>query len=232
MNFMERTKTGITGFDPLLSGGVPSGFTVLVAGAAGSGKSLLSLQFLLMGAKAGEPGIYLTFEQDEESTLDSLGELATEVRKQMKADKIRILKYDPYRFQDIIDILTSNMKQMKAKRVVIDSLSAIGLYIQDIREIRKTIVDIQNVTKETGCTTFVIAEIPSDNLKKLSRFEVEEFVADGIIVLYYTPLNNEYTRSIFIWKMRGTNHSRKIHPFKIDDNGITVYPKEEALVKF
>jgi len=228
---MDRTKTGIPGFDALLGGGIPTGFTVLIAGASGSGKSILSIQYLLEGAKNGEPGIYLTFEQDEASTLDSLGDMAQEARKQMKADKLRILKYDPYRFQDIIDILTSNMKQMRAKRVVIDSLSAIGLYIQDIREIRKTMVDIQSVTKETGCTTFVVVEVPADNPKKLSRFDVEEFVADGIIVLYYTPLNNEYTRSVFIWKMRGTNHSRKMHPFKISDDGIVVYPKEEALVK-
>ncbi len=228
---MDKIKTGITGLDALLDGGVPRGYTILLAGAAGAGKSLLSLQFLLAGARAGEPGIYLTFEQDEQSTLDSISGMSQEMKKMIKADKIRILKYDPYRFQDIIDILTSNIKQIGAKRVIIDSLSAIGLYIQDIREIRKTIVDIQAITKENGCTTLLVAEVPADNPKKLSRFEVEEFVADGIIVLYYTPLNNEYTRSIFVWKMRGINHSRKIHPFKIGDGGVVVYPKEEAMVK-
>lgn len=228
---MERIKTGITGFDVLVSGGIPVGATILLAGSAGSGKSLFSLQYLLAGAKMNEPGIYLTFEQDEENVLECIGPLAQEIKKQIKADKIRILKYDPYRFQDIVDILASNIKQLGAKRLVIDSLSAIGIYIQDIREIRKTIVDIQNITKEAGCTTLLVAEVPSDNPKKLSRFDVEEFVSDGIIVLYYTQMNNEYTRSIFIWKMRGTNHSRRLHPFKIGDDGLAVYPKEEALVK-
>lgn len=228
---IERTVTGISGLDALTEGGIPKAKTILLAGPAGSGKSILSLQFLLKGAEMGEPGLYLTFEEDERSTLELVSCFSWDVKKYIKMNKLRIIRYDPYRFQDIIDILSSNIKQIGAKRVVIDSVSAIGLYIQDVREIRKTLVDIQNISKDVGCTTFLIAEIPADNLRKLSRFDVEEFVADGIIVLYYTPVANEYTRSIFIWKMRGTSHSHKTHPFKITKEGVVIYPKEEALVK-
>lgn len=228
---MDKIETGISGLDILLEGGIPQNHSVLVAGTSGSGKSIFSMQFLLEGAEKGEPGLYITFEEDEESILKVLDNFSWNLKKHIKADKIRIIRYDPYRFQDIMDILSSNIKQMNAKRIVIDSISAIGLYIQDIREIRKTLVDIQSLGKSANCTTMIITEAPSDNPKKLSRFDVEEFVADGIIVLYYTPVANEYTRSIFVWKMRGTNHSRKIHPFKITKEGITVYPKEEALVK-
>lgn len=227
----EKIMTGIDGLDILLEGGVPEKHTVLLAGTSGSGKSILSMQFLLAGADKGEPGLYLTFEEDEESILKVFDQFSWNLKKHLKADKIRIIRYDPYRFQDVMDILSSNIKQMGAKRLVIDSISAIGLYIQDIREIRKTLVDIQGLVKSTGCTAMIITESPSDNPRKLSRFDVEEFVADGIIVLYYTPVSNEYARGIFVWKMRGTNHSRKIHPFKITLAGITVYSKEEALVK-
>ncbi|VVB60083.1 Circadian clock protein kinase KaiC [uncultured archaeon] len=223
--------TGIDGLDVLLEGGIPKNHTVLVAGTSGSGKSIFSMQFLLAGAEKGEPGLYITFEEDEESVLKVLEEFSWNLKKHIKADKIRIIRYDPYRFQDIMDIISSNIKQMGAKRVVIDSISAIGLYIQDVREIRKTLVDIQSLAKSTGCTALIVTEAPSDNPKRLSRFDVEEFVADGILVLYYTPVANEYTRSIFVWKMRGTSHSKKIHPFKITKDGITIYPKEEALVK-
>ncbi len=223
--------TGIDGLDVLLEGGIPENHTVLVAGTSGSGKSIFSMQFLLEGAEKGEPGLYITFEEDEESVLKVLEGFSWNLKKHIKADKIRIIRYDPYRFQDIMDIISSNIKQMGAKRLVIDSISAIGLYIQDVREIRKTLVDIQSLAKSTGCTALIITEAPSDNPKRLSRFDVEEFVADGIIVLYYTPVANEYTRSIFVWKMRGTNHSRKVHPFKITKDGITIYPKEEALVR-
>jgi KaiC/GvpD/RAD55 family RecA-like ATPase len=227
----EKIATGINGLDVLLQGGIPANHTVLLAGTSGSGKSILSMQFLLAGAEKGEPGLYITFEEDEESVLKVHEEFSWNLRKYLKSDTLRIIRYDPYRFQDIMDIISSNIKQMGAKRLVIDSVSAIGLYIQDVREIRKTLVDIQSLAKSTGCTALIITESPSDNPKRLSRFDVEEFVADGIIVLYYAPVSNEYTRGLFVWKMRGTNHSRKIHPFKITESGITVYPKEEALVK-
>ncbi len=228
---VEKITTGISGLDVLLEGGIPVNHTVLLAGTSGSGKSIFSMQFLLEGAEKGEPGLYLTFEEDEGSVLKVHEDFSWNLKKHLKSDKIRIIRYDPYRFQDIMDILSSNIKQMGAKRLVIDSVSAIGLYIQDVREIRKTLVDIQALAKSTGCTVLMITESPSDNPKRLSRFDVEEFVADGIIVLYYTAVSNEYTRGIFVWKMRGTNHSRKVHPFKITLSGITVYPKEEALVK-
>lgn len=227
----EKITTGISGLDVLLEGGLPKNHTILLAGTSGSGKSIFSMQFLMAGAQKGEPGLYITFEEDEESILKIHSEFSWDLKKYLKDDLIRIIRYDPYRFQDIMDIVSSNIKQMNAKRVVIDSVSAIGLYIQDVREIRKTLVDIQSLVKNTDCTALIITEAPSDNPKKLSRFDVEEFVADGIIVLYYMPVSNEYTRGIFIWKMRGTNHSRKIHPFKITPDGITVYPKEEALLK-
>ena len=228
---VEKITTGIGGLDVLLEGGIPVNHTVLLAGTSGSGKSIFSMQFLLEGAEKGEPGLYLTFEEDEASVLKVHEEFSWNLKKHIKSDKMRIIRYDPYRFQDIMDIISSNIKQMGAKRLVIDSVSAIGLYIQDVREIRKTLVDIQTLAKSTGCTVLIITESPSDNPKRLSRFDVEEFVADGIIVLYYTAVSNEYTRGVFVWKMRGTNHSRKVHPFKITSAGITVYPKEEALVK-
>ncbi len=228
---VDKIVTGIAGLDTVLEGGVPKNHTVLLAGVSGSGKSILSMQFLLAGAQKGERGVYITFEEDEESLLKVFDGFSWNLKKYLKADLIRIIRYDPYRFQDIMDILSSNIKQMGAKRLVIDSISAIGLYIQDAREIRKTLVDMQTLVKRSGCTALIVTEVLSDNPKKLSRFDVEEFVADGIVVLYYVPVANEYTRSILIWKMRSTNHSRKVHPFKITKDGITVYPKEEALVK-
>ena len=66
----------------------------------------------------------------------------------------------------------------------------------------------------------------------LSRYGVEEFVSDGIIILYYLRIESQYSRSITVWKMRGSKHSNKLHPYEISDKGIVVYPKEEAFVKF
>jgi len=228
---MERIVVGVEGFDELVDGGIPSGNTVLISGPAGSGKTIFSLEFIVKGAEKGEKGIYLSLEESEENLVKICNQFGWDIKKYLDNDIVRILRYDPYRYENVMEILLTNLRELNAKRIVIDSVSAMNLYIQDIREIRKTLVDIQNLTNENKAVSFLVSEIPADNLRKISSYGVEEFVCDGIIVLYYLQAQTEFTRSILVWKMRASNHSRKIHPFKITNNGIKIYPREEAFVK-
>ncbi|MFH1126572.1 MAG: ATPase domain-containing protein [archaeon] len=228
---IERIKTNITGLDDILNGGIPEGNEILIAGPTGSGKTILSLEFLYRGALNGERGIYISFEEDEKAIVRNVTEIGMDLAEQIENDMIRVIRYDPYRFENLSDLLTMNIKETGAKRIVIDSITAINLYIQEEKDIRKTLVDIQSILRNNNCTAFLISEIPAENSKMISRFGVEEFVADGIIILYYTHINSEYSRSISVWKMRGSTHSRKIHPFKISKEGIIIYPREEALIK-
>ena len=80
------------------------------------------------------------------------------------------------------------------------------------------------------CTSVLISEI-LPNQPSLSRFGVEEFVTDGVIVLYYKQAGSQFSRALTVWKMRGSKHSSRLHPYKITDKGIVVYSKEEAIVK-
>ncbi len=227
---MPRIKIGIEGADELVDGGIPAGNTVLLAGPAGSGKTMFALEFLYRGALNGEKGFYLSLEERESAVLRTCKQFGWNMEELMSQDMIRIIKYDPYKYENIFDILASNVREMGAKRVVIDSISAMNLYLRDVREIRKCLMDIQDLIFEHQAVALLTSEIPSDNLRKLSRFDVEEFVCDGIILLYYILAQTEYVRVIIIRKMRRTNHSSKVHPIKITPNGMVIYPHEEVFV--
>jgi len=127
--------------------------------------------------------------------------------------------------EDIADALESAIRAINAKRVVIDSISAIGIYIRDLAEIRRIIFNLSVLLHKLGCTTIFISEMPTDQ-NEISRFGVEEFIADNVIVLYYLRSKSLYMRAITVWKMRATSHSNKVFPFKITKKGIRIYPDE------
>jgi KaiC/GvpD/RAD55 family RecA-like ATPase len=128
-------------------------------------------------------------------------------------------------------MLESTVRQVKATRVVVDSVSAIGLHIKDRTELRRMIFNLSLILRKLGCTALISSEIVPGS-KGISRFGVEEFVADSVIVLYYERLQSTFSRALQVWKIRGSAHSEKLHPYKIDEKGITVYPKEEAFIKW
>lgn len=227
----ERAKTGVPGMDEIIGGGLPKGSLTLLTGTAGTGKTVFGTQFAFNGAtQFGENSIYLSVEEPIEHIKESCKVFGWDFDELEKNNKIIFVKYDPFHIEDIIDILETNIRKNKAQRVVIDSISALGLYVRDIPEIRRMIFNLSLTLYKQNCTSLIISEIPS-NQKDLSRFGVEEFVVDGVIVLYYLRADSQYSRSLTVWKMRGTEHSQKLHPYAITKKGIVVYPREEAFVK-
>ncbi len=225
-------KVGIPGVDEVLEGGIPRTHAVLVAGPVGSGKTLFGLQYLCNGIKNKEKGLFVSFEEDLEDILRNTENTPFNIKKHTDEKNLMFVKYDPYKYQDLIGILKANIVEHEIKRVVIDSISALNLYIENQKDIRIAMVESKKLLKRFGCTPFFLGEIMLDTPNKLSTYGVEEFVADGIIILYYTKTNTEYTRSMSVLKMRGVSHSKKVHPFRISDKGIKVYSREEAFVKF
>ena len=121
---------------------------------------------------------------------------------------------------------------IKAKRVVIDSISILELYFEDKFKTRRNILDLAKTLRQMGITTLAVAEV-DDQTGGISREGVEEFVADGVIMLFLDKKNNTFNRAISVRKMRATNHSLKIHPLKIKrPGGIIVYPFEETFNEF
>jgi KaiC/GvpD/RAD55 family RecA-like ATPase len=229
--FKEKIKTGIPGFDDIVDGGLPKNALVLLTGTAGCGKTIFSSQFLHTGLKEyDQNAVYVSFEEPLESIKNNCLSFGWDFQPFEDKNKAVFVRYDPFHVEDIYELIETNVKKLNAQRVVIDSISALGLYVRDAPEIRRMIFNISFLLRKLNCTTILISEILPLQ-ESLSRFGVEEFVTDGVIVLSYNRVGSQYSRAITVWKMRNSMHSNKIHPYRITDTGFTVFPKEEALLK-
>ena len=229
---VDRIKTGIPGFDELLQGGIPRGSTTLVTGGCGSGKSIFCLQVLVNGAQFyGEPGIYVTFEESPESLRLAGAMFGWPIESLEKRKLLKIIFKDPYEIKDFSKTLSGELyytlKDMNAKRVVIDSITYLGSTVASTYEVRKTVATLSRRLKEVGCTTFMVSEIPEGGVG-VGRYGMEEFVADGVINLHNLLIRDMRQRAIEILKMRRTKHDTFLHPFRIDENGVTVFSGEQV----
>jgi len=118
------------------------------------------------------------------------------------------------------------IKKIKAKRVVIDSIPALGLNFENEHEVRKAVLKIVYLLSRAGVTTMFTTETNEDS-KQLGKYGVEEFVADGVIVLHYMGIGTQSNRTLHIRKMRATKHSEDLHPLQITDSGIKVHKVED-----
>jgi KaiC/GvpD/RAD55 family RecA-like ATPase len=227
----DRIKIGIPGIDELIDGGLMPKTLNLLTGTTGTGKTVMASQFIYTGAKEfKQPGVYVTFEEPIESIKETCSNFGWDFDPLEEKGKVAFVRYDPFHVEDIYELIETNIKKINAERVVIDSISALGLYVKEAPEIRRMIFNIAFLLRKLNCTALLISErLPAQ--EALSRFGVEEFVTDGVIVLYYTRTGSQFSRAITIWKMRSSKHSIKLHPYRITEKGVIVYPKEEAIVK-
>lgn len=228
---MERVKTGIPGLDELMHGGIPYNQLTLVTGTSGTGKTIACCQFIYSGAdKYGDNGVYLSFEEPPQLIKNNMQNFGWDLDKLEAEGKIRFIKYDPYRIDDVLDVLESTIREINATRVVIDSISALGLHIRDESELRRIIYNISSTLRKVGTTSMIVSEIVPGS-PGLSRYGVEEFVADSVIVFYYERLQSSYSRAVQIWKLRGSSHSQNLHPYTIGKKGIVISALDEAYVR-
>lgn len=251
---IEKTPTGIEGLDEMLDGGVPKGYTILVAGGPGSGKSTFAMQFLKNGVEQhGENGIYISLEElakDMVRNFSSYGwdlskikivsmipqkastvqdtkyvELSDVIEK--KQEKLNAVELKPKKFSvdRVRDIIKEYVKEVDAKRLVVDSLAALSVQLEDAFSIRQEILGLSNLLTELGCTSLLLTEMP-EGQKGISRYGIEEFICQGVIALYNIRKGSERVRGLEILKMRGTKHSQKICLMEMGAQGVIVYPNE------
>jgi KaiC/GvpD/RAD55 family RecA-like ATPase len=227
---LEKIKSGIPGFDEIMGGGIPKGQVVLISGTCGTGKTTMSAQYIYEGiTKYNENGVFLSFEESPESMKATLQEMGMDFAALERQGKFKFIKYDPYHLEEVYDILSSTVTDVKAQRVVIDSLSALALHLHDRADIRKMIFDLSSVLRKLNVTTMVVSEIVPGKTG-ISRYGIEEFLADSVIVLYYERNKLVFSRGIHVWKSRGSAHSKKLHPYKITSKGVRINPEEEAFM--
>jgi KaiC/GvpD/RAD55 family RecA-like ATPase len=224
---INRIGTGIPGLDQLIQGGFLENSVNLVTGETGTGKTIFSLQFIWKGLQKGDSGLYITLEERPEDIKSDAQMFGWDFEKFEKKGLCRIIYHDPAQVNNLGSVIIDEIKTLKAKRLVIDSTSLIGLNVQEPSQIRKLLLSIVNIIKRTGCAALLISEIPEEH-KALSRFGVEEFVVDSVIILNYLEYaSGELNRSLIIRKMRRTNHGTDIYPMEIQKDGIYVKKVED-----
>lgn len=102
--------------------------------------------------------------------------------------------------------------------------------MRDVTELRRMIFNLSLILRSLNCTSFLTSEVIYGT-NGLSRNGVEEFVADSVILLHYERIQSSFQRALQVWKLRGSSHSQKLHPYDITDKGITVYPEQEAFIR-
>ena len=225
---VTRVRSGVPGLDDLLQGGIPCNSLVLVTGSCGNGKSTFGMQFLCHGAQyEEEPGIYLTLEEPPKQIIDNACHFGWDVRGLINDKKLNVVEPELYKWESLVTTIEDSVMEIGAKRLVLDSATILGMYFNDQYKIRRSFMDLSRILRKINCTTFMISE-REEGANKYSVYGVEEFVVDGVIVLYFIKEKNMFMRALAVRKMRSTNHSTKIYPFKIaSPGGIKVYPSAE-----
>ncbi|MEM5794479.1 MAG: ATPase domain-containing protein [Candidatus Aenigmatarchaeota archaeon] len=225
---VERIKTGIPGLDDLIGGGFPQSSTILLSGVAGAGKTIFCLQFIYNGAYVyNEPGVYISLEEEPERLISyAVEEFNWNFKELIEKKMVSFVSAEMYSFEKLRDLIETEVTKLKAKRLVIDPSTILGLYFEKALQVRKSILDLTRLVKRLGCTTILVSEI-EEGSGKISGLGVEEFVADGIIILYYIKEAGFYTRGLCVRKMRATDHDSGVHPIQITKNGLVVFPKEQ-----
>lgn len=218
---IERVASGIPGLDRIISGGLVRGSTNLVTGGTGTGKTTFCTQFLIEGIKKGEPGVYLTMEEDPEDIKEDMKIYGWDLGKFEKSGKLKIVYQNPFEVSDVSARLVEAIKGINAKRAVIDPISLMGLYIKDEASVRKKFYHLTRILKEAGVTSIITSEILEDS-KALSRDGVIEFVVDGVVVLTFLGLGETSDRSVMIRKMRRTKHGTNAYKLLMGKKGLVV----------
>ncbi|MFH1255989.1 MAG: ATPase domain-containing protein [Candidatus Diapherotrites archaeon] len=223
---VERTKSGIPGLDELMGGGVPKGNLVVLSGDPGSGKTVFCWQFLYEGAKTfAENGVYVSLEETEESILEGAKEFGWELKELIDKGKLKIITIELYDFERLKNTIEDTIRSIGAKRVVVDPGVIFRLFFERELDARKRIVSLAKLLKAMNCTSIITNEIALDKMSSL--YGLEEYVADGVILMYHTKIKNKFIRSIGILKMRNTEISEQLRPIKITSGGLKVLSKSE-----
>jgi len=232
-----RVKTGIAGLDKMLNGGFIRGRNILLSGPAGTGKTTLAMQFVYNGAtKFGEKGLYVTLEESKEKIFEDMEKFGMDVKGAVRKGKLMVLggpiasitsymdKVDA-KAENIIKEIKEVVAENKIKRVVIDSINLFTMLLKDQKERREALAALTHALSSLGCTSILTSETKEGSMA-LSRYGIEEFVVDGVLVLYLIRQGSQFAPGIVVRKMRGTDHEKEIKLYRITNKGIVVYPDE------
>ena len=229
---LAKAKTGITGLDELTSGGLPQGRPTLVAGSAGCGKTLLAMEFLVHGAvDMGEPGVFMAFEESPGELITNFASLGYDLPAMVAAKQLvlefvhversEIEETGEYDLEALFIRLGYAIDSIGAKRVVLDTVEALFSGLTNTAILRAELRRMFRWLKNRGVTAVITGERGESSL---TRYGLEEYVADCVIMLDHRVDGQMATRRLRIVKYRGSQHGTSEYPFLIDTHGISILP--------
>lgn len=230
---LPKCPTGIRGLDEITEGGLPRGRPSLVTGAAGCGKTVFGMEFLVRGIlEYNEPGVFVAFEERTQELVQNFKSIGFDLPKMVKDEKLvldhleinraEIVETGEYDLEGLFIRLQSLVDSVNAKRVVLDTLETLFVGFANEFILRSELQRLFNWIKEKGLTAVITAERGKEG--SLTRHGIEEYVSDCVIVLDNRMHDQISTRRMRILKYRGSSHGSNEYPFLIDQDGISVLP--------
>jgi len=219
---IQRVTTGVPGLDAVIDGGLLQGSSTVVQGATGTGKTLLGLHYLLEGVRRGEPGILFTLEETPAQLHQIASAIGLNLLQSEAEDKLHISHASPVEL--LTDRYLSEMhllvEKTGARRIVIDSLTTLGLGVPSERRFKELVYAIMAHMRAAGTTLLATMEIP----ELLSSSDISgsgiSFAADNLIQLRYLDQKDRLDRALMVIKTRGSKHGMDLYQVRLDDDGL------------
>jgi len=244
----DYVSTGVKGADAVLSGkGIPRGSIVFILGVPGGGKTTFALQYLIDGiTNHGEKGVYISLDETAISLMQNALSVGLDLKKHIDSNNLRIVNVSPlspasesmkfgkvsvgknsFMLVSLIDTIGKNVRELGAKRLVIDPIATLVLFYPNIHERRTAVLDLMREITSTGCTTLLISELSTSSLER--EYQFEEYLSHGVILLRKISRPEGVIRIFSVEKMRGVEHDSQRHPYKIGEGGLEVFSSEIAI---
>lgn len=228
---LEKSPSGINGLDEITQGGLPKGRPTLIIGAAGTGKTMFAVNFLVHGAQIGEPGVFVSFEETQEELEKNFASLGIDLKgleeqKKFLVDYVylersEIQETGEFDLEGLFVRIKYAADQIGAKRIVLDTIEALFSGLPNEFILRSELRRLFGWLKAQGFTTIITGERGD---RTLTRYGLEEYVADCVILLDSKLVEKTSTRNLRIIKYRGSAHGSNEYPFLIDSDGISILP--------
>jgi KaiC/GvpD/RAD55 family RecA-like ATPase len=243
----SRAPTGIPGLDKLLTGGLPRNRTILLTGGPGTGKTIMSSQFIVNGIlDYEEPGIYVSLDESKAHIFEEMLDFGWDFQDLEANKKLAFLEASPIRYlpaeikvgkltigkkefsmATLIEMIKTSANDIGAKRIVVDPVTTLVFQYEGIAAQRNALVELMEALADIDATSLITTELRRPGFER--NIDYEEYLAHGVILLQQLQVGKSLLRVIQIEKMRKTPVDNQPRPYRITDTGIEVFPRESVL---